>query len=108
MAFTESELAHELPPTWSMAQQTLYMASRAAGAIPDAVPTGCPLITAVTPKLPATVDDVWLPCPVQSGVEIVSSWLTPSLTTDLTPGWAAIDAASRGVIRAEKPANVYV
>ena len=67
MAATESEFAQPAGAT-SDSQQTLYIATYARGAMPEitSTPRSLPSMLGSTPKLPAAVEAVWLPCPSSS------------------------------------------
>ncbi|KAJ8632437.1 hypothetical protein MRB53_025773 [Persea americana] len=47
-------------------QQALYMANRARGAPPLAVPSPSPLKLTSCAKEPTAVEEVWVPCPFAS------------------------------------------
>jgi hypothetical protein len=78
IALTTSTVVAPSPPP-SSTQYTLYMASRAAGAIPDMFPTGTPPMLAATPWLPAAMLDVSCPCGKNArGERWSSGWMAPA------------------------------
>lgn len=68
---TPSEMASSNAASKSMSlqpdpQHTLYMAMRADGTPPRAVPCAMPYKLASLTAMPAAVEEVWVPCPSRS------------------------------------------
>src|SRR5205085_6217118 len=58
--------AKQPPPSSVVDQQTLYIAMRARGAMPEIEPIAAAGPVTVTPELPPDVVEVWVPWPPQA------------------------------------------